>query len=94
MNKLSKLDNSNHATTFGVPLCFNSLKTPTNALAKTFLFVPIFTLRQTFYSVAFVCLDCDVRMTKCSASVWKSDHMIHESTSLSQTKDHTGYSKD
>lgn len=30
-------------------------------------------------------------MTKCSASVWKSDHMIHESTSLSQTTARAGY---
>lgn len=47
--------------------------------------IPIFTPRQTLDGVAFVCVVGDVRMTKCGTSVWKSDQMIHESTSLSQS---------
>lgn len=52
---------------------------------ETAMLIPIFTRRQTFDSVAFVCVDGDVRMTERDTSVWKSDQMIHESTSLSQS---------
>lgn len=49
------------------------------------MWILILTPRRTLDSVAFVCVVGDVRMTKCGTSVRKSDQMIHESTSLSQS---------